>query len=92
MYGAPTLRRDYASLRKRYPDGLVAMSPDDARRLGVRDGWRVRIASRHGAAVTVVQLRSDVEPGVLLAPFGFRDRLGPALGADVEVPVRVEVP
>jgi predicted molibdopterin-dependent oxidoreductase YjgC len=89
--GSPTLRRDYLSLRKRYPDGLVAMSPDDARRLGVREGWRVRIASRHGTAVTAVQLRSEVEPGVLLAPFGFRDQVGAALGGEVEVPVRVEV-
>jgi predicted molibdopterin-dependent oxidoreductase YjgC len=91
-YGSPTLRRDYVSLRKRYPDGLVAMSPDDAGRLGVREGWRVRVASRLGTAVTVVQLRREVEPGVLLAPFGFRDQLGPALGGDVEVPVRVELP
>jgi formate dehydrogenase major subunit len=91
VFGSPTLRRDYASLRKRYPDGLVAMSPDDAGRLGVREGWRVRIASRHGAAVTVVQLRREVEPGMLLAPFGFRDHLGPAFGGDVEVPARVEV-
>lgn len=91
VLGSPTLRRDYQSLRRRYPSGLVAMSPDDAERLGVREGWRVRIASRHGSAVTAVRLQRDVESGVLLAPFGFRDHLEPALGGQAEVPARVEV-
>jgi len=89
--GSPTLRRDYQSLKRRYPGGLVAMCPDDAKRLGVREGWRVRIVSRHGSAVTAVRLRGDVEPLVLLAPFGFRDHLEPALGGEAEVAARVEV-
>ena len=87
---SPTLRRDRASLRKRYPDGLVELSASDAQRLGVRDGWRVKVASPIGAAVLPIAVRHDIEPGLLVVPFGFRDRLEPVLGREVLVAVRVE--
>ncbi|NJD10659.1 MAG: hypothetical protein FIB01_09585 [Gemmatimonadetes bacterium] len=87
--GSPTLRRSPASRRRLNPRGLVAMSPQDATALGVRQGWLVRLKSSHGEAETAVQLQPGLEPGVLFVPYAFRDELAGVLGgsgvAEVEV-------
>jgi predicted molibdopterin-dependent oxidoreductase YjgC len=87
--GSPTLRRAGASRRRLNPRGVVAMSPDDATALGVRQGWTIRLKSDRGEAETAVAVQPGVETGVLLVPFGFRDELRAVLGgtgmAEVEV-------
>jgi predicted molibdopterin-dependent oxidoreductase YjgC len=90
VVSSPTLRREHASLRKRFPRGLIEMNGGDAQRLGIRDGWQVRLASPAGEVLVPVSLREDVEPGTLLVPFAFRDRLEPVLGPEPRVAVRVE--
>jgi len=87
---SPTLRRDHASLRKLFPDGLVEMSSQDAERLGIRHGWRVRIRSIHGEAVVPVSLREDLDSKILLVPFTFRGHLEPVLHMEVMQRVKVE--
>lgn len=87
---SPTLRRDYVSQRKLHPLGYVEMSARDAERLGVRHGWKARIRSAHGEAITQLSLRKDLEPGVLLAPFAFRDQLEPVLRRKPLAAVAVE--
>jgi predicted molibdopterin-dependent oxidoreductase YjgC len=87
---SPTLRRDHVSRRKLYPRGLVGMCPEDAERLGVRQGWAVRLTSEHGEATVPVVLRRELPSGVLLVPFGFRDNLAPLLAGRSEVAVRAE--
>jgi predicted molibdopterin-dependent oxidoreductase YjgC len=87
---SPTLRRGPVSFRRRFPQGLVEMNAADAGRLGVREGWRVKIASARGEALVPVSMRPDLEEGVVLVPFGCRDQLAGALGGDVAAAVRVE--
>jgi predicted molibdopterin-dependent oxidoreductase YjgC len=87
---SPTLCRDYAARRKLYPHGLVQMSRRDADGLGVRQGWTVRLASAHGEAVLPVVLRDDLEPGVLLVPYAFRQRVAAVLGGHAEVAVKTQ--
>jgi predicted molibdopterin-dependent oxidoreductase YjgC len=87
---SPTLRRDGVSLRKRFPGGRVFMSRGDAEKLGLRDGWRVGLRSRKGVIDVPVSLSGEVEPGVLMAPFGFRDQFGGVLGGAVEGMVTLE--
>jgi predicted molibdopterin-dependent oxidoreductase YjgC len=89
VVSSPTLLREHASLRKRFPAGLVAMNCRDARERGVRDGWQVRLLSRVGEARVSVSLRDDVEPGFLMVPFAFRDRLEPVLGQEPRVAVEL---
>jgi anaerobic selenocysteine-containing dehydrogenase len=84
------LNREYQSERKLFPNGLVEMSGEDADALGVRPGWRVRLSSAHGAAVVPVRLRKDLQHGVLLAPYWFRDWLADVLGEDGVAAVNVE--
>jgi predicted molibdopterin-dependent oxidoreductase YjgC len=87
---SPTLRRDHASLRRLFPRGLVEISSADARGLGIREGWDVRLVSHRNAVVVPVRLRDDVEPGTVLVPFAFRDRLAPVLDHQPRVAVKLE--
>ncbi len=87
---SPTLNREYQSERKLFPNGLVEMSGEDADALGVRQGWRVKVSSTHGGAVVPIRLRKDLQRGVLLAPYAFRDWLAAVLGEDGAAAVNVE--
>jgi len=87
---SPTLRRDHVSRRKLYPHGVVQMCQGDADRLGVRPGRPVRVISAYGEAVLPVVVRGELEPGVVLVPYAFRDSLAGVLAGRSEVAVRAE--
>jgi predicted molibdopterin-dependent oxidoreductase YjgC len=87
---SPTLCRDHVSRRKLYPSGLVQMNKADADGIGVRQGWPVRLISAHGEAVLPVVLRGELEPGVMLVPYAFRELVTGVLGGRSEAPVRAE--
>ncbi|MBI2407264.1 MAG: molybdopterin-dependent oxidoreductase [Gemmatimonadetes bacterium] len=86
---SPILRRDAASARRLYPNGVVMMNADDAGSLGVREGWRVRLHSSMGEADVPVTLRDELERGVLMVPFAHRDRLAAVSGAAAAIEVSV---
>jgi predicted molibdopterin-dependent oxidoreductase YjgC len=56
-----------------YPEGLIELNPIDARRSGVRDGQRVRVASRRGEIVAKAQVTDRIEPGLLFGTFHFME-------------------
>jgi len=87
--GSPTLRRDGASRRRLNPRGSVAMNPEDAADLGVRQGWSVRLRSSHGEAEVAVALQPGLERGVLFVPFTFREQLAAVLGGSGVTEVEV---
>jgi predicted molibdopterin-dependent oxidoreductase YjgC len=87
---SPTLCRDHVSRRKLYPRGLVQMNKADADGIGVRQGWPVRLISTHGEAVLPVVLRGELEPGVMLVPYAFRQLVTGVLGGRSEAAVRAE--
>lgn len=87
---SPTLRREVASRRKLFPHGFVEMNVRDADALGIRQGWRVRVKSLHGEVEIPVHLRRDLEPGVMVVPFSFRDHLRPVMDGRDAVDARVE--
>lgn len=86
---SPTLRRDPASFRKLHPEGVVWISPDEAKAVGVREGWKVRLRSSSGEMEVPVSLRPGLGRKLLLVPFTFRDELQGVLGgseaAEVEL-------
>lgn len=47
------------------------MNPDDAERLGLKDGLKVRVASRVGAVELDLQVSDEMMPGVVSMPHGF---------------------
>jgi predicted molibdopterin-dependent oxidoreductase YjgC len=90
VFFSPTLRRDYVSRQKIFPQGMVEMSRQDADELGVRAGWRVRLISIHGDAVLPVVIRTDLKRGVLFVPFAFRENAATVFGADSVTAVNVK--
>ena len=87
---SPTLSRDYQSQRKLFPNGFVDMCKQDADELGVRAGWRVKLTSVYGDAVVPIQVKMDLKPGVLLAPYAFRDHVANVLCKERVIAVKAE--
>ena len=87
---SPTLCRDSAAQRKLFPRGFVEMSKEAMDRLGVRQGWPVRLKSAGGEAVAPAVMRADLAAGVVVVPFAFRDALAPVMGGHGVASVAVE--
>lgn len=64
--GTMTMRTPNAELRE---SDTLDMAPADARRLGLNDGERVCIRSRHGQAIIPLRIDSRVKVGELFATF-----------------------
>jgi anaerobic selenocysteine-containing dehydrogenase len=59
------------SLTKGPDRTALLMNPEDARRLGVSGGDRVRVKSRTGSVVVRLETTTDVMPGVVSLPHGW---------------------
>jgi len=59
------------ALIKGPPRCTLLVHPDDATRLGLRDGGAARVASRVGAVVAPVEVSDEIMPGVVSLPHGF---------------------
>jgi formate dehydrogenase major subunit/formate dehydrogenase alpha subunit len=78
-------------LEAMYPEALVEINPNDARRAGIRDGQLMRLASRRGEIVSKAQVTDRVEPGLVFATFHFADSAAnfltnPALDPQAKIP------
>lgn len=87
---SPTLSRDHRSQQKAFPAGFVEMGRKDADALGLRTGRQVKLTSIHGEAVVPLAVRQDLQEGLLIVPYGFRDYVANVLGVDSLAAVRVE--
>ncbi|MDT5000012.1 MAG: sulfite reductase flavoprotein alpha-component, partial [Mycobacterium sp.] len=70
-----------AQLNKLNPEPFLQLHPEDADRLGIRDGDRVEIRSRRGRAVLPATVDDAVRPGVCFAPMHWAD----AFASDVAI-------
>ncbi len=61
------------------PTGYVEISTEDAERLGICDGDRVRVSSRQGEVETSARVTDRIAPGVVFMPFHFADSPANAL-------------
>ena len=64
--GTMTMRTPNAEFR---PADLLDIAPEDARRLGLKEGDRVKVRSRHGEAVLALHVSPAMKPGELFATF-----------------------
>jgi formate dehydrogenase alpha subunit len=64
-----TITRRVAGLLALAPHLEVAIHPDDARQLGIRDGEGVRVTSRRGELRGRACLTDAVKPGAIFVPF-----------------------
>jgi formate dehydrogenase major subunit len=70
QFNAGTMTQRTRNLELR-PTDWLDLCAEDATMLTIRDGDRVRIRSRHGAAALRARITSDVKPGELFATFHF---------------------
>jgi anaerobic selenocysteine-containing dehydrogenase len=66
---ANTIYRD-PSWRKKDPAGSLRMSPDDAARLGITTGGRVRVTTKRGSQDAVVEVTDTLRDGHVTLPNG----------------------
>ncbi len=67
-----------AEWRKKDPEGSLRINPDDAARLGVQSGDRVRLSTRRGSAEVAVEVSAMMQPGHVSLPNGLGvDATGP---------------
>ncbi|MEY4606140.1 MAG: hypothetical protein RLY45_900 [Actinomycetota bacterium] len=72
-------------LVKGRPRCTLQVHPDDAVRLGLRDGGSARIASRVGSVVAPVEVTESIRPGVVSLPHGWgHGRRGTAMRVAAE--------
>jgi predicted molibdopterin-dependent oxidoreductase YjgC len=64
-----TLKREYSILLLDYPDGFVEVNAEDAKKLGLRDGERIRLRSATGSAVTAARVTPEVRSGAVFVPY-----------------------
>jgi anaerobic selenocysteine-containing dehydrogenase len=68
-FTANTIIRD-PDWRRKDRAGALRIHPDDAARIGVEDGGRVRLTTRRGAAEVTVELSDRMQPGHVSLPNG----------------------
>jgi anaerobic selenocysteine-containing dehydrogenase len=67
--------------RKKDRAGALRMNPQDAKRLGVADGGRVRLSTRRGSTEVPVELSDRMQPGHVSLPNGLGVDFPDARGA-----------
>jgi len=72
-YHTGTQTRRVRALDNEVPTGSVELNPEDAERLGVRDGQMVEVRSRRGRIHIQAQVTGSVKPGVVFIPFHFAE-------------------
>jgi anaerobic selenocysteine-containing dehydrogenase len=69
--------------RKKDRGGSLRMSPEDAKRVGVADGGRVRLTTRRGSAEVSLEISDRMQPGHISLPNGLGLDFPDASGARV---------
>jgi len=64
-----TLKREYGMLLLDYPEGFVEINTEDAARMKIRDGARIRLVTAHGSGETLARLTGEVKSGSVFIPF-----------------------
>jgi predicted molibdopterin-dependent oxidoreductase YjgC len=69
-----TMTRRSEKLESEAPEAYVEINPEDAAKIGLNGGRRVRLASRRGMLKDVgVRVTSRIKPGVVFMPFHFAE-------------------
>jgi formate dehydrogenase (coenzyme F420) alpha subunit len=72
-YHTGTMTRRSPFLNREREGAYAEIHPDDAARIGVRPGRKIRITTRRGSIVTAAVLTTRVVPGTVFVPFHFSE-------------------
>jgi formate dehydrogenase major subunit len=61
------------NLEAMYPESLVEINPEDARKAGIGHGQPMRVISRRGQIVAKAEVTDRVGPGLIFATFHFAE-------------------
>jgi len=82
------ISRKSKGLSEIYPEGVVEISPEDARRLGIQpDNGLVEVASRRGKVKVRAKVADNLPPGVVFMTFHFKEAAANLLTIDALDPV-----
>ncbi len=68
-----TMTRRTSTLTREVPENYIEMHPEDARRMGIRDGEMVKVSSRRGEINVKVRITEYVASGSVFIPFHFKE-------------------
>ena len=71
-----TVEREFTVTDKDYPNGMLCLNPEDAKRLGLRRGRPARVVSSRGEAQMQVSLSEEVPEGLAVTTHAHGARLG----------------
>ncbi len=70
-YHTGTMTRNSPTLEREAPEGWMEIHPDDARKLGVRTGDKIRVASRRGSVEAAAYVSDDTRQGTVFMTFHY---------------------
>jgi len=73
QYHTGSMTRRIDAINKVSPSAYIEINPDDANRLGIRDGDTVKVSSRRGSTHINVLISRRPTKGVVFIPFHFRE-------------------
>jgi predicted molibdopterin-dependent oxidoreductase YjgC len=68
-----TMTRRSEKLHQEVPEAYVEIHPNDAAKIGLDGGKRVRVSSRRGQIELGVRVTKEIKPGVVFIPFHFAE-------------------
>jgi formate dehydrogenase alpha subunit len=85
------MTRRASNLQAMYPEALIEINPDDAKKSGIGDGKLIKVASRRGEIIAKAQVTDRVEPGLIFSTFHFPESAAnfltnPALDPIAKIP------
>lgn len=86
-YHTGSLSRRAPGLDALVPKGRLEVNPDDAARLGIEQGERVRVTSRRGSIEPFAWVTDRVAPGLVFMPFHYKEAAANRLTNPVLDPV-----
>jgi formate dehydrogenase alpha subunit len=87
-----SLTRKSPALEREFPNGFVEINPNDAERLRVKSGWKVKIVSKYGELFATVSVTTDVPEKVVFLPFHFKEGAANSLLGDSGLDPKSKIP
>ena len=92
-------RREFDATLLLYPQGYIEISPDDAKTLGVRDKWQVKVSSPDGSMHIAVKVTPGIQNRSAYIPYFIKSMIGEFLmkhenvlfrGEETIIPIKIE--
>lgn len=72
-YHTGTMTRRSWTLDREQPKGFIEMHPEDAKKIGAKSHWKIRVSSRRGSILTEAIVTDRIQQGVLFMPMHFAE-------------------